>query len=176
MRALTPHLSTGATHALVIGAGATARSAVLALAELGVTTLTVRARDTSRAADLLAWALDLDIGVVSGSVATLAPWGRGDDDVVVSTVPPSASADVAATVPSTHRGVLLDVVYDGWPTPLARAGRAAGMTVVSGLDMLVHQAAEQFRLFTGHEAPLEAMAAAGRAAMAAAGSAASGES
>ena len=39
------------------------------------------------------------------------------------------------------------------------------MTVVSGLDMLVHQAAEQFRLFTGHDAPLEAMTAAGRAAL-----------
>ena len=39
------------------------------------------------------------------------------------------------------------------------------MTVVSGLDMLVHQAAEQFRLFTGREAPVAAMAAAGRAAL-----------
>ena len=32
----------------------------------------------------------------------------------------------------THRGVLLDVVYAGWPTPLARAAARAGMTVVSG--------------------------------------------
>jgi shikimate dehydrogenase len=61
--------------------------------------------------------------------------------------------------------VLLDVVYEGWPTPLARAARDAGMTVVPGLDMLVHQAAEQFRLFTGVDAPVEAMVAAGRAAL-----------
>ncbi len=67
--------------------------------------------------------------------------------------------------PRAHHGILLDVVYAGWPTPLARAAARAGMTVVSGLDMLVHQAAEQFRLFTGHDAPLEAMAAAGRAAL-----------
>ena len=39
------------------------------------------------------------------------------------------------------------------------------MTVVSGLDMLVHQAAEQFRLFTGVPAAVGAMAAAGRAAL-----------
>ena len=71
----------------------------------------------------------------------------------------------AATVPAAHGGVLLDVVYAGWPTPLARAATAAGMSVVSGLDLLVHQAAEQFRLFTGHRAPVEAMAAAGRAAL-----------
>ena len=56
-------------------------------------------------------------------------------------------------------------MYAGWPTPIARAATGAGMTVVSGLDMLVHQAAEQFLLFTGHAAPVEAMAAAGRAAL-----------
>ncbi|WP_377642967.1 shikimate dehydrogenase [Oryzobacter terrae] len=166
VRALQPHVGAdGARRALVIGAGATARSAVLALAELGVTTLTVRARDTAKAADLLAWALDLGIGVVNGSVAEIGPWVTTKDDVVVSTVPAGAGETVAATVPATHAGTLLDVVYAGWPTPLARSAAAAGMTVVSGLDMLVHQAGEQFALFTGHPAPLEAMAAAGRAAL-----------
>ena len=165
VRALSPHLATGTERALVMGAGATARSAVLALAELGVTTLTVRARDTSRAADLLAWALDLGVGIRNGSVAALGPWLTTGDDLVVSTLPGSAGEVAAATVPSAHPGVLLDVVYAGWPTPLARAGAAAGMTVVSGLDMLVHQAAEQFRLFTGVPAPVDAMAAAGRAAL-----------
>ena len=165
VRALGPHLQPDAGRALVIGAGAPARSAVLALAELGVTTLTVRARDTARAADLLAWALDLGAGIRSGSVAEIGPWVSTRDDIVVSTLPADAGGVVAATVPAAHRGVLLDVVYARWPTPLARAARAAGMTVVSGLDMLVHQAAEQFRLFTGREAPLEAMAAAGRAAL-----------
>ena len=163
--ALAPHLGATPERALVIGAGATARSAVLALAGLGVTTLTVRARDTARAADLLAWALDLGVGIRSGSVAGIAPWLTSADDVVVSTVPPDGAADVAATVPARHPGLLLDVVYAGWPTPVARAAAAAGMTVVSGLDLLVHQAGEQFRLFTGHEAPLRAMWDAGRAAL-----------
>jgi shikimate dehydrogenase len=162
--ALRPHVERP-ERALVIGAGATARSAVLALAELGVTTLTVRARDTAKGADLLAWALGLGIGVRNGSVAGIGPWVTRSDDVVVSTVPPAAGEAVAATVPEHHPGVLLDVVYAGWPTPLARAARDAGMTVVSGLDLLVHQAALQFRLFTGHAAPVEAMLAAGRAAL-----------
>jgi len=165
VRALGPHLSGAPSRALLLGAGATARSAVLALAELGVTTLTVRARDTGRAADLLAWALDLGTGIRNGSVAALGPWVTTRDDVVVSTLPGSAGEVAAATVPAAHAGILLDVVYAGWPTPLARAAAEAGMTVVSGLDMLVHQAAEQFRLFTGHDAPIEAMAAAGRAAL-----------
>ena len=84
----------------MLGAGATARSAVLALAELGVTTLTVRARDTSRAADLLAWALDLGTGIRNGSVAGLGPWVTTRDDVVVSTLPGSAGEVAAATVPA----------------------------------------------------------------------------
>ncbi|MGL4175080.1 MAG: shikimate dehydrogenase [Dermatophilaceae bacterium] len=163
--ALRPHLRTTPERALVIGAGATARSAVVALAGLGVTTLTVRARDTGRAADLLSWALGLGLGVRSGSVAGLGPWLTASDQVVVSTVPPAAAEAVAAGVPDRHPGVLLDVVYAGWPTPVALAARAAGMTVVSGLDLLVHQAGEQFRRFTGVEAPLAAMAAAGRAAL-----------
>jgi shikimate dehydrogenase len=167
VRALRPHVGEAPRRALVIGGGASARSAVLALAELGITTLTVRARDTAKAADLLAWALDLGVGVVNGSVAEIGPWVTTKDDVVVSTVPATAGESVAATVPVAHGGVLLDVVYDGWPTLLAAAAAAAGMTVVSGLDMLVHQAAEQFRLFTGVEAPVGAMAAAGRDALAA---------
>jgi shikimate dehydrogenase len=163
--ALRPHLEDDPTRALVLGAGATARSAVLALAELGVTTLTVRARDTGRAADLLAWALDVGAGIRNGSVAALGPWVTTRDDVVVSTLPGSAGEDAAATVPASHPGVLLDVVYAGWPTPLAQSATAAGMTVVSGLDLLVHQAAEQFRLFTGSDVPVEALFAAGRAAL-----------
>ena len=163
--ALRPHLPGRPERALVIGAGATARSAVLALAGLGVTTLTVRARDTARAADLLAWAVDLGAGIRSGSVAGIDAWRTTRDDVVVSTVPPAGAEAVAATVPPEHRGVLLDVVYAGWPTPVARAAAAAGMTVVSGLDLLVHQAAEQFLRFTGRPAPVEAMLAAGRAAL-----------
>lgn len=167
--AVAPVLSATPTRALVLGAGATARSAVLALARLGVSTVTVRARDTAKAADLLAWALGADVGIRNGSVAAIDPWVTTRDDVVVSTVPPGAGEAVAATVPPAHGGVFLDVVYAGWPTPPARAAAAAGMTVVSGLDMLVHQAAEQFRLFTGHPAPVDAMARAGRQALGADG-------
>jgi shikimate dehydrogenase len=57
--------------------------------------------------------------------------------------------------------LLLDVVYDGWPTPLARSARAAGLAVVGGLEMLVAQAAKQFELFTGLAAPVDAMRLAG---------------
>jgi shikimate dehydrogenase len=60
---------------------------------------------------------------------------------------------------------LLDVVYAGWPTPLARTFQDAGATVVSGFEMLVYQAAEQVRLMTGLPAPVEVMRSAGLAVM-----------
>ncbi len=79
-------------------------------------------------------------------------------DVVVSTIP----ADVAAGYAETFAGVpvLLDAIYDPWPTPLARAVSAAGGEVISGLQMLLHQAFTQVEQFTGRPAPRQAMAAA----------------
>ncbi len=55
------------------------------------------------------------------------------------------------------------MLYDPWPTPLARS--AAGRTLVGGLDLLVHQAALQLEIFTGLPAPLEQMRAAGETAL-----------
>ena len=53
--------------------------------------------------------------------------------------------------------MLLDVVYDPWPTALARAWRGR---VVGGAVMLLHQAARQVELMTGRPAPLPQMRAA----------------
>ena len=108
----------------MLGAGATARSAVLALAELGVTTLTVRARDTSRAADLLAWALDLGTGIRNGSVAGLGPWVTTRDDVVVSTLPGCCGGGRGRDRAGRRTTASCSTSSTpGWPTPLARAPR-----------------------------------------------------
>ena len=145
--------------ATIIGSGATARSALLALRELGAGSVRVAARNAAAVADLAALAPVEHV--------PLAEWAKGESAVVVSTVPgPGAAAATAALGGSDLTGVtLLDVVYADWPTPLARAAAGAGATVVSGLEMLVHQAAEQFRIFTGVDAPLAAMQDAGRAAL-----------
>ena len=147
------------TSATIIGSGATARSALLALRELGAGSVRVAARNAAAVADLAALAPVEHVA--------LTEWATGESTAVISTVPdPGAAAATEALGDADLPGVtLLDVVYADWPTPLARAAADAGATVVSGLEMLVHQAAEQFRLFTGHEAPLAAMQAAGRAAL-----------
>ncbi|MGO4343342.1 shikimate dehydrogenase [Phycicoccus sp. Soil748] len=154
--------------ATLLGSGATARSAGAALVRLGMREVRVAARNPSSAADVVALLQGLGTEAVA---VPLEQWAAVPATVVVSTLPPAVGAAVAALsepADATGRGAtLLDVVYADWPTELARAASGAGYDVVSGLDMLVHQAAEQFRLFTGRDAPVEAMFAAGRAALAA---------
>jgi len=165
VEALRPHLLGPVGSALVLGSGATARSAVLALSRLGARRLTVAARDLAKAEALAVWAARPEVGVGLVSVAPLARWGALAADVVVSAVAPAGGAAVAAELAAPTAGVLLDVVYAGWPTPLAVSALEAGLIVVSGIEMLVHQAAAQFALFTGYAAPVAEMLRAGRDAL-----------
>lgn len=148
-------------NALILGAGATAASTGLALAELGANRIAIAARTASRAADTVA-AIARHPRRPQVRVVDLATVELEDADVLVSTVPVVAQTPgLVARVRDVE--VLFDVVYDPWPTPLAQA---APRKLVSGLDLLVHQAALQFTAFTGVAAPLAAMRAAGEAALA----------
>jgi shikimate dehydrogenase len=92
-----------------------------------------------------------------------------DSEVLISTVPAGAADFYAerARFPHPPPAAVLDVVYHPWPTPLAQAASNSGATVVSGFDLLLHQAARQVELMTGVKpAPLEAMRAAGQAELA----------
>ena len=140
-------------HALVLGAGGTAQAALAALRELGATTPTVLVRDVARTADLRAAADRLRVTPdVRAGLADLPP-----ADVVISTLPAGAADRLRIARPGT---AVLDVVYARWPTPFAAAAAATGARVVSGLAMLLHQAAAQVELMTGRPAPLDAMRAA----------------
>ncbi|MET8799929.1 shikimate dehydrogenase [Nocardia sp. NPDC004568] len=147
------------SEAVVLGAGGTARPALLALAELGAATITIVARDAGRAASAreLAERLGTTVRVIGFDAAELAGiCGRAG--AVVSTVPHPAAAAVAGSVAAAP--VVLDALYNPWPTPLAEAVAAAGHTVIGGLQMLLEQAYGQVEQFTGRPAPREAMAAA----------------
>jgi shikimate dehydrogenase len=141
---------------LVVGAGGTSRPAIVALAGLGAASVTVVARSAGRAQDTLACAeasgmaaefLDITNPDLAGVAERAA--------VAVSTVPAVGVEPVAAAV--AHAPVVLDAIYDPWPTPLATAVQAAGGTVISGLQMLLNQAYGQVEQFTGKPAPRAAM-------------------
>jgi shikimate dehydrogenase len=140
--------------AVVLGAGGTAQAAVAALRELGDHAPTVVVRDPARTTQLRAAADRLGVRprVRGGLPAVELP----DADVIISTLP-SGAADVVRPRRGSADTVVLDVVYAPWPTPFAAAARAAGCRVVSGLAVLLHQAAAQVALMTGRDAPLSPM-------------------
>jgi shikimate dehydrogenase len=149
--------ATGA--AVVAGSGGTAPAAIVALADLGVTSIAVVARNPDKAAGLVELAARVGVAArfcdLNDSAIAEAIAGAG---VLVNTLP----AEIAARHAKSLAGVpvLLDAIYEPWPTPLASAVTAAGGRVISGLQMLLHQAFAQVEQFTGLPAPRAAMAAA----------------
>lgn len=153
--------------AVIVGGGATAASALLALADLGCTSVRVVVRDPTRVQETLDAAARhperpivevLTIREAAEAAESLRP------AILVSTVPAEGQGESVLRL-ARHAPVIFDVVYDPWPTPLARLATDAGRTLVSGLDLLVHQAALQVGLMTGMEAPLEVMRSAGARAL-----------
>ncbi len=125
--------------AVVLGAGATAASALEALRRQGVARRTVAARDPARAA--------AELGGLATDVVALSTAPLAEADVVVVTLP--GGADPEVPVPERIAGVpLLDVAYDPWPSRLGAAWRAAGGVLLHGLDLLIEQALIQVRIFT----------------------------
>lgn len=152
------------TSATILGAGATAASVGLALCDLGALSVGLLARDPDRAtatARLIAeHPSEPLVGV--GSLSAATPLG----EILVSTIPAGAQ-DAGLVARCAAIPVVFDVVYDPWPTPLATsATETAGRVLVNGLDLLVHQAALQFEIFTGVPAPLAVMRTAGERALA----------
>lgn len=153
---------TRVTSAAVLGTGATAASAIAALAHLGVRHIVIRGRDTRRASDLAGWAESL--GLVAAPAGMDSPL-TGDVEVLVSTVPAAALSRLNPDLLVQHARVVLDVSYHPWPSPLLERARAHGLVAVTGLDLLVHQAALQVELMTGGLVPVDALREAGQAAL-----------
>jgi shikimate dehydrogenase len=135
---------------VVLGGGATAASALAVVAQLGGAPsrpVEVYVRDPRRAPKLHTVAARV------GAAVAIRAWSDVNSglgaDLVISTVPVAGSAAIAAAVPERVNGLLFDVVYHPWPTPLAAAWLAAGGTAAGGLGLLIQQAALQVELMTG---------------------------
>ncbi|WP_043669706.1 shikimate dehydrogenase [Clavibacter michiganensis] len=132
--------------AVVLGAGSTARSAVVALARMGAREVTVAARRPEQGRELAPLADQL---AVTLRVVPLddVPRALRDADTAISTLPGDAATAVPLPGALPEATILLDVTYAPWPTGIAAAWERAGGRVVPGIDMLVHQALDQVRLF-----------------------------
>ncbi|MHA7155095.1 shikimate dehydrogenase [Arthrobacter sp. TMN-50] len=140
--------------AVVLGGGGTAAASLAALQLLGADRVTVVVRSPERAASLRNLGRTLNLGIELREWSSAAQSVR-NANVVISTLPPRG-ADMlgqellaAPSVPAAVPPVLLDVAYEPWPSPLASAWHSGGGVIVPGLEMLIYQAVEQVRLFSG---------------------------
>jgi len=145
--ALADHGLTDAGTVHVIGTGNTAGSAVVAASRLGATQLLVSGRSDSGLAELRS--LGERLGVPTATRVYGSPF-PGYADLVINTLP--GGVDPVDVPEADLGGALMEVPYDPWPTPRAARWGDRDVVVVSGLEMLLHQAIEQVRIFvTGRE-------------------------
>jgi shikimate dehydrogenase len=156
----------------VLGAGGAARAVILALGRAGAASVTVIGRTPARAQAAAALAgpaglvgrledvsdADVVVNATPVGMETVVPLRPGDE----------GTAQLPLDLDPSRLGagqMVVDLIYAPAVTPLLAAARRQGAVAVNGLGMLIHQAAHQFRLWTGEQAPLEAMSAAGLAAL-----------
>ena len=156
--------------ATVLGAGGAARAAVFALLSAKAARVAVWNRHPERAQQLVQALRPFAVDTVLEPIPEPDPAGSGllvnatsvgmptahceasvrADEGVIKELP--LSADVWG-----DRQIVVDFVYRQSGTPLIRQARERGMTAVDGFDVLIHQGAASFRLWTGRDAPLGAM-------------------
>ncbi|MEV6172193.1 shikimate dehydrogenase [Streptomyces sp. NPDC051954] len=145
--------------AAILGAGATASSALAVLARICTGEVVAYVRSETRAAEMRQWGRRLDVEVRTADWADAAE--ALHRPLVIATTPAGTTDALASAVPE-RPAALFDVLYDPWPTALAARWSAYGGAVVSGLDLLLHQAVLQVEQMTGlAPAPLDAMRKAG---------------
>ncbi len=147
----------------VLGAGATATSAVVSAARAGAESIEVRARRPEAARRLTDLAVHLDARI---EITALGDPPVDVVDATIAALPGGTDLGPVADALASASGPLVDVVYGGWPTPLASAWARAGGDAHDGLGMLLHQALLQVRVFVrgdpaspldGEDAVLSAM-------------------
>jgi shikimate dehydrogenase len=138
----------------LFGTGGAARAALVALKLLGMDLVRIQARDMGAATKL-----SVEFGL---ALAPRPLTAQVDSDALINATPLGMDGYAClncdlAMVP--HDGLVFDMVSTPAETPLVAAARARSMAVVTGLDMLVEQAATSFKLMFGVDAPRDRDAA-----------------
>lgn len=148
---------------LLFGAGGAARACALALARGGVTSITVAAREPTKAGGVhrAVEGFAVSVRAVSFDGATDV-----DADLIVNATPIGRRGETLPLPAIRPEMLVVDLLYDPAVTPLLAAARAGGATAFGGLGLLLQQAALSFELWTGRQPPLDVMSAAAASAIA----------
>jgi shikimate dehydrogenase len=156
VRALEEQIHIVGHRVLLLGAGGAARAVAHGVRDKGAE-LTIANRDRAKAE-----ALALETGARAAGLDEVER--AGDYAIVINaTSRGMGEVDRASPVPEAalrEGQVVMDIVYKPIETELILAARRRGARAIHGGRMLLHQAARQFELYTGREAPLEVMEAA----------------
>lgn len=147
------------TSAVVLGARATASSALAALGELGIVTSTVAARRFGGPGSVVAASSRLGVSIdqVLWSDRDAVLRAVSGADLVISTLPAGVADPLAEHMTVREGQILLDVVYSPRETALRSAFERNGGIVAEGTDMLIFQAAAQVQLMTGRAPKTDVM-------------------
>ncbi len=160
LKALEEKIELSGKTCLIIGAGGAARAIGFILRENGVD-LKVANRSTERGKSLV---LSLSCPFIP-----LDELEKATADLLIHTTPVGMSPRKDRCLVPEHilkKGmVVMDIIYNPFETKLLAIARARGCTIINGLGMFIQQGAEQFRLWTGLEAPINAMARAVKEAL-----------
>lgn len=160
------HVAPAGWHVVMLGAGGAAHAALYAMHDLEVASITVFNRTPERASDLIT---DLKphlkgIGLASASLSDVSRLEgalmRGDLLINATSVglhPNVAQSPLPDQVDLPEHVVVFDMVYNPQQTRLLRQAEVLGARTIGGLDMLVGQGAEAFKLWTGRTPPVDLM-------------------
>ncbi len=153
MTALTAKINLKGRHVLILGAGGASRAIAFGIIQAGGR-VTLTDVDMGRADALVR---DLGAEALPPEALETCP-----ATILVNATPVGMTPDLDG-IPINpdllgRFGVVMDIVYQPLATRLLKEARARGAATIDGLQMLIHQGAAQFELFTGQKAPTEVMA------------------
>jgi shikimate dehydrogenase len=146
--------SHGALKALVLGAGGSARAVVYALIRDGWE-VTIAARRMEQAQQLVQSFTTYKSLLTSGTLSENLRFPVSTLSLIVNTTPVGMTPNVdqspwAENLPFPTGAAIYDLVYNPRETRLVRDARAQGRPAITGLGMLIEQAALAFEIWTGH--------------------------
>lgn len=137
---------------VILGAGGTARAALFGIRQRGgmaaiVNRTPERGEKLAKEFGVPFYPLDQIKAISADCLINTTPVGMSPD---------TENSPLPKEVIGTFRWVM-DCIYNPLKTQLLKDAEEAGSTVINGLGMFVHQGAEQLRIWTGKEPPIEIM-------------------
>jgi shikimate dehydrogenase len=144
---------------LLLGAGGAARAILAALGEVkGISKIYVSSRNEIKLNQLIKAGKDIGPECISAKTSKINSLSESSD-LIINATPVGMNQEPS---PISYRNIsekciIYDIVYNPIITPLISNAKRANAIVIYGYEMLLEQAAESFKIWTGMIPPMETM-------------------